>query len=78
MTYILGVCEILGAYAFEIRIRSLIMESMATRITLVVEGMRGITTPKGLTYWRDDPLTSLVVGHLAKVICDSTSGSGSY
>ena len=79
MTYILlGFYKIIVAYAFEIRIRSLIMESMATRMTLVVEGMRGITTPKGLTYWRDDPLTSLVVGHLTEVICDSTSGSGSY
>ena len=35
------------AYAFEIRIRSLIMKFMATRNTLMVEGMRGFTTPKG-------------------------------
>ena len=47
MIYILGVCEILGAYAFEIRIRSLIMESMATLMTLVVEGM-WLHYPKGV------------------------------
>jgi hypothetical protein len=40
-------------------------------------GIRGITTPMGLTYWRDDPFTLLVVGHLTEVICDLTSRSGS-
>ena len=67
------------AHAFEILMRSLITVPLGKFVaSLSLEGLRGITTPVGLTYWRDDPLTLLVVGHVTVVMCDSTSRLGSY